>query len=147
VDAGDLFGEWVPEEWIRQIRGVVKNCYWHTFIYLTKNPARLRNYTFLQNEWVGTTVTGNSDFQRVKNLSKTDARVKFLSIEPLLEPVEFDLSEFQWIIIGAQTGPKAVKPERRWVDIILQGAEKHKIPVFIKNNLRYSLQLRQFPGS
>jgi protein gp37 len=146
VDTGDLFGNWVPEEWIEKIRMVVQRCFWHTFIYLTKNPLRLNNYTFLPNEWVGTTITSQEDIQRAEALKGVHARIKFLSIEPLLGPVELNLSGFQWIIIGAQTGPGAIKPDKLWVDMLLKEALKHKIPVFIKNNLGFFKNFRQFPA-
>ena len=100
----ELFGDWVPQEWIDKILNVVKeNPQWN-FLFLTKNPKRLVDIDFPENSWVGTTVDEQSRvapameaFQQVK------AKVKFLSCEPLQERVVFeDMSMFDWIIIGGQ---------------------------------------------
>lgn len=136
VDTGDMFGNWIPEEWIEQIFETVKKCDWHTFQFLTKNPKRLIRYEFPDNAWVGTSVNSDEDRKRAESIKKAKARVKFLSIEPLLGPVTFDLKGIDWIIIGAQTGKHPVAPEREWIEGIVKQSEKLNISLFLKNNLR-----------
>lgn len=147
VDTGDMFGNWIPEEWIEQILDVVKKCDWHIFQFLTKNPERLIKYKFPDNAWVGTSVNSDKDRKRAEIIKKARAKVKFLSIEPLLGPVTFDLKGIDWIIIGAQTGRNPVIPEREWIEEIIKTAEKYRISVFMKNNIkRYSkIFIQKFP--
>ena len=64
-DCGDLWGEWVPNEWIEEVLKVVKKCPQHTFQFLTKNPQRYLDFEPLpDNSWAGTTVTSNKDHGR-----------------------------------------------------------------------------------
>jgi protein gp37 len=147
VDTGDLFGEWVAGEWIEQILDVIKVCYWHTFIFLTKNPKRMLKYTFPPNVWAGTTVNSDKDIKRAEIIKNVSARITYLSIEPLLGEVSFCLEGLQWIIVGAQTGNKPVIPEKFWVDKILRDAERFNMPVFMKSNIKpyYPGLIQKFP--
>lgn len=147
VDTGDMFGAWVPEDWIKKILDVVKTCNWHIFQFLTKNPGGLIKYEFPDNAWAGTSVNSDKDKERAEIIKKAKARVKFLSIEPLLGPVTFSLKGLDWIIIGAQTGKNPVRPAGKWIDIILKQAEDYRIPVFLKNNIKqYTKQfIQQYP--
>jgi len=68
--------------------------------------------------------------------------------EPLLERIEVDLSGIDWIIIGAQTGQRALKPKFEWVEAIINSADNNGTPVFIKDNLKYiGFTQQQFPYS
>jgi len=147
VDTGDMFGGWVPEEWIDQILNVVKQCNWHTFQFLTKNPERLIKYDFPDNAWVGTSVNSDKDIKRSNFIKQSKAKIKYLSIEPLLGPVTFDLKGIDWIIIGAQTGKNPFIPKTEWIDKIIKQSNKYKIPVFFKENIKqYSNYfVQQFP--
>lgn len=136
VDAGDMFGNWVPEEWIEKILTVVKRCSWHTFQFLTKNPERLIKYDFPDNAWVGTSISTDKDRKKADTIKKAKTVVKFLSIEPLLGPVRFDMKGIDWIIIGAQTGNNSVKPDRKWIDKLVKQARDLNIPLFFKENIR-----------
>lgn len=137
VDTGDLFGKWVPAEWINSILDVVRVCPQHTFIFLTKNPVRLLEFSFPRHAWVGTSISTTEDSHRVDIIKKTDTLVRFLSIEPLLGPLhDIDFLGLQWIILGAQTGRNAPLPDHVWVDDIVNRAKALSIPVFIKNNLK-----------
>ncbi|MDA8170671.1 MAG: DUF5131 family protein [Nitrospiraceae bacterium] len=129
VDAGDAFGQWVPAEWIRKILDVTARAPWHTFQFLTKNPRRYLEFEFPGNCWIGTNVTLDRDRGRAELLLKAHAPVRFLSVEPLMGEVTFDLAGFQWIIIGAQTGRSPVRPEKDWIERILITAERRYVPV------------------
>lgn len=135
VDTGDLFGSWVPIHWVEQIIDVVKQCDRHIFMFLTKNPKRYQEFDFPGNCWLGSSVNNNKDCGNVEMLKQVTAKIKYLSIEPLLGPVTCNLKGIQWIIIGAQTGKNPLNPERGWVDGLLKQAERHRIPVFIKTNI------------
>lgn len=147
VSAGDLWGEWIPHVWIVEVLKVVKKCPQHTFQLLTKNPRRYLDFELPQNSWAGATVTCDEDYERAKIMKKVKAPVRFLSIEPLLGEVGFDLRGLDWLIIGAMTGKNPLRPKRQWIERILPEAKRLGIPVFLKNNLRpyYPFSIQQFP--
>lgn len=147
VDVGDLFGAWVLKEWIEQVLEIAWQCSWHTFQFLTKNPIRLSEFGFPDNCWVGTSVNSDKDSDRADMLRNIKAPVRYLSIEPLLGKVSFDLKGFQWIILGAQTGRNPVKPEKEWIADILRHSGALNIPVFMKHNIRpfYNEFRQEFP--
>lgn len=140
----ELFGDWIPSDWIQKILDICRSNSQHTFQILTKEPTRLPNFHFSDNIWVGTTVTDVDSLINVNSLIRCDARVKFISFEPLLEDV-FPENDFllptlrfvNWIIIGAMTGPGRKKhfPDLKWVRNIIRVARAYKLPVFIKDNL------------
>jgi protein gp37 len=147
VSAGDLWGDWVPNEWIEKVLDVIRKSPWHVFQCLTKNPRRYLDFELPQNSWAGATVTCDEDYERAKIMKKVKAPVKFLSIEPLLGEVGFDLRGIDWLIIGAMTGNNPLRPKRHWIERILSEANRLGIPVFLKNNLRpyYPFSIQQFP--
>ena len=148
VSAGDLWGAWVPKEWIEDVLDVIRKSPWHVFQCLTKNPRRYLDFEPLpDNVWGGTTVTCNEDYERAMIMKKVKTPIRFLSIEPLLGEVDFPFDGIQWVDDGAQTGKNPVKPRIVWVEKILSNAKKLGIPIFLKNNLRscYPFSLQQFP--
>lgn len=147
VDAGDLFGSWVPEVWIKKVLKVAEECNWHTFMFLTKNPDRMLEFKFPENAWVGTSICSHRDNVRIETLKKVRAKVRFLSIEPLLGRVQANLRAIQWIIIGAQTGKNPVNPELSWIEELLSEADSFNIPVFLKHNLSpyCTIKRQEFP--
>jgi protein gp37 len=146
-DCGDLWGDWVPKEWIEEVLKVVTKCPQHTFQFLTKNPQRYLDFELPSNAWAGTTVTSNEDHEQAKIIKRVKVLVRFLSIEPLLGEVNFDFNGLQWIIIGAQTGKNPLRPKKEWIEKILSDAKRLGIPIFLKNNLRphYPFSIQKFP--
>lgn len=149
VDAGDLFGAWVPDTWIVDVLNVIRECPQHTFQLLTKNPQRLLSFEFPQNAWVGTSINSDKDANRAEIVKRAHASVRYLSIEPLLGEVAFDFTGIDWIIVGAMTGKNSVIPEKEWIDGILTATRENNIPVFMKKNMeRYypeGKSLKEFP--
>jgi len=146
VSMGDLFGAWVPMDWKMKVLKTVENCPQHIFLFLTKNPTGYLGLAFPDNAWIGMTVTKLEHLQ-VINMDGLAAKTKFVSIEPLLsgpkKPIEF--RGIDWIIIGAQTGPGAVKPRPEWVQEIINQARTQKIKVFLKDNLKWPEQIQEYP--
>lgn len=143
----DLFGEWVPDSWIKAVFEACEEAPQHRYLFLTKNPAGLK-YPFYNyfnhnhNWWIGTSITGLNDCKRAYELYQETSRRanKFLSIEPLLYELdfeEFDIEEFNWVIIGAETGNRKDKviPKREWVDNIISQCRSAGVPVFLKSSL------------
>lgn len=146
----DLFGAWVPDEWIQQVLEACDAAPQHRFLFLTKNPSRykeLENLLPLHRHppavaemWFGHSYTGTGDY---KPMQLHPAHSRFVSIEPLLH----DLSEQDmmvvaatndWIIIGAETGHRKGKviPKKSWADGIVYYAKRNNVPVFMKESLR-----------
>lgn len=137
----DLFGDWVPDEWIAEVFDACWNAPHHRYIFLTKNPARymalaeagkLPEY---KNFWYGSTVTTPDTLFWWSEYHNT-----FVSIEPMLErfPVtESPVKKVGWVILGAMTGPgsKQHQPEREWVELLAQDAQSAGVPVFMKDSL------------
>ena len=143
----DLFGDWVPSQWIRAVLEVADNTPQHIFQFLTKNPKRLSQWNgfWPKNCWVGTTVTNQADAdERLPWLLRVNAPVIFISHEPLLSPIDVKSSlgvmpdsKINWAIIGAMTGPGAVKVEPAWVINLEYQYQQAGVPIFEKNNLSY----------
>jgi len=136
----DLFGDWVDKTWIERVMLAVTEAPQWTFIFLTKNPKRLLDITWPENAWVGTTVDVQARVEKACEVFRDlEAPVKFLSCEPLLEPLEFnDLSMFDWMIIGGQSegnSSPAFQPEWMWVESLLIQARKFGLKVYFKPNL------------
>ena len=139
---GDLFGAGV-HSWQREaiFRAVVFNKQ-HTCLFLTKEAEGMQkvmsywNGPPVRNLWLGVSVTNQTDAgERIRHLVRTPAAVRFLSVEPLLGAIDHLAGGISWVIIGAQTGPSAVKPERRWVEVIADQC-KADVPIFMKANLQ-----------
>jgi len=144
----DLFGPWVERLTQDLIFHIVRHCPWHTFLFLTKWPHRLSLFSpWPENAWVGATATeGPMASYTVGDLRNVDAPVRYLSLEPLRGHIDGPFLEgLDWVIIGAQTGPGAVKPRDEWVSELLCYADHYEIPVFLKDNLHWPTVIRQRP--
>lgn len=152
---GDLFGDWVPAEWIQAVKMAALGSH-HTFQFLTKNPKRLKDFNpWPENCWVGTTVTNQADMNsRLPELLQAEARIRFSSHEPLLGPIEVEKVGYPrvpiktapfWAIIGAQTGPGAVKPDPAWVQGLIDQYRAAGVPIFLKDNLNWPEKIQEWP--
>ena len=140
----DLFGNWIPTEWILKVFSACENNPRHQYLFLTKNPHRYRellNEEYLPkspNMWFGYSITQNGGMTFNSDTHKT-----FISVEPLLEDITDGLfstdagAAANWVIIGAETGNRKNKviPKIEWIERILKHCDKHGIPVFMKDNL------------
>jgi protein gp37 len=141
----DLYGRWVPDEWIGKVHAsMCANPAWQ-YITLTKFPARYVGLDMPPGAWVGTSVDEQKRVRIAEDaFRKIDGvAVKWLSLEPLLEPLEFtDLSVFDWVVIGAQTETRqpsgtvpAFAPPFEWVARIVAQAREAGCRVHLKPNL------------
>jgi protein gp37 len=140
----DLFGAWVPAEWIESVLETVRACPQHRFIFLTKNSARYNEFALPDNCWAGVTLTGEGTVREAAMLQSLISAVphrRYVSIEPLRARLDDSiigmLSGVDRVIIGAQTGPgsKAHKPARGWITEIVAAADAAEVPVFLKRSL------------
>jgi len=148
----DLFGRWVPAEWIEAVLAEVRKAKQWNFLFLTKFPTRMAEFDFPSNAWVGTTVDCQARVANAeKAFRKIKAGVKWLSIEPLIEPLKFnDLAAFQWIVIGGSSKSSQTpewKPPLRWVIDLEESAANAGVPYYEKSNLGARVnRIRQYPG-
>ena len=137
----DLFGEWVPDDWIREVLAVCAEAPWHNYLFLTKNPERYPRQSgtcrSLENIWFGTSITDPEDMARITQLPEGFHR--FVSFEPLLGRMDAKglpglLEPVEWVIIGAETGQRKTKtiPDRKWIDEIVSACRRNNIPVHLK---------------
>jgi protein gp37/ParB-like chromosome segregation protein Spo0J len=148
----DLFGQWVPAEWIEATLEMARrNTTWN-FLTLTKFPQRAAEFVFPKNVWMGTTVDAQA---RVDNAERAFAKIKcdtkWLSLEPLLEPLVFKrLDLFQWVVIGgasASTKTPAWVPPFDWLVNLHQAAREAGCRIYHKTNAGLSdeIRVREFP--
>ena len=143
----DLFGDWVPDEWIREVFEACKKAPQHNYLFLTKNPKRydeykVKPYTIrgVFNLWYGMSITRESDLDCTWMLPEYCNT--FISIEPFLEDLQIvkgdlRLTCLDWVIIGAETGRRKDKivPERKWIDDIVNECQRNETPIFMKSSL------------
>lgn len=125
----------------------------HDFLVLTKMSERIKDFEYPSNVWLGVTVTGAQDEGRIWDLLQSKARVKYVSFEPLLYKCrnDLDLCGIDWVIIGGcrrisypKPFPKFVPP-REWVEPIIAEARRIGAAVFLKDNLEWDQEIREWP--
>lgn len=137
----DVFGAWIPDEWIWEILNTCMRYPLHNFLFLTKNPERYEHIDAMgrlpaaKNMWYGSTLTNPEDACFISNKYHT-----FWSIEPIHAPFKmWEMGDFSpdWVIIGAETGHRKEKiiPEKEWVEEIVDWCDKSMIPIFMKKSM------------
>ena len=133
----DLFHEGVPFDYIRQVFEVMERACWHRFQVLTKRGERLAELAprlrWPPNVWMGVSVETERYRWRIDALRSTDAKIKFLSLEPLLGPLhDLDLHQIDWVIVGGESGPKARAVDPEWVTDLRDQCRRTGVPFFFK---------------
>jgi protein gp37 len=138
----DLFHPSVPDDYIVQVARVMERTAWHTFQVLTKRADRLNSLlngklsfaAGYEHIWWGVSVEDKkSGVPRIKHLRATPAKVKFLSIEPLLEDVgQLDWTSIDWAIVGGESGPGARPIDREWVISLRNQCRLARVAFFFK---------------
>ena len=135
----DLFQDAVDEGVIRQVWEVMRQAHRHTFQILTKRPERMqrilskRAFPTLPNVWLGTSVESAAQVDRLDQLRRVPARVRFVSFEPLIGPItDPDLRDIHWAIVGGESGPRARPMEEGWVDDLRDVCQRQGVAFFFK---------------
>ena len=133
----DLFHEDAPEAFIHRVFEVMRRASWHRFQILTKRAERLAEISprldWADNIWMGVSVERREYSFRLDYLRRTGARVKFLSLEPLLGPLpDLDLRGIDWVIVGGESGPGSRPMSPAWVIDIRDQCRRLGIPFFFK---------------
>ncbi len=133
----DLFHPDVPLEFIQQVFEVMNKTPRHIYQVLTKRSERLLEISsqlrWTKNIWMGVSVENQDYTFRVKDLAKTRAKIKFLSIEPLIGEIDtLDLRRINWVIVGGESGHKARPIEKKWIHFIRKKCKENDVPFFFK---------------
>ncbi len=133
----DLFHEDIPFDFIEAVFDVMVKSNWHTFQVLTKRSERLKELHKLlnwsPNIWMGVSVECEEYLYRIDDLRRTGAKVKFLSLEPLLGPLpRLDLSMIDWVIVGGESGPRSRPLKEDWVLKIRDQCLENDVRFFFK---------------
>ena len=137
----DLFHEGVPDSYISQVVGVMREASWHTYQVLTKRAERLADFLLnlpsaasFQHIWWGVSVENkNSGIPRIEHLRRAPVHTRFLSIEPLLEDLgRLNLDGVSWVIVGGESGPRARPMKREWVVSVRDQCAAAGVPFFFK---------------
>ena len=133
----DLFHKNIPDSFIFEVFETMNKANWHQFQVLTKRSERLLQISELifwpKNVWQGVSVENEDVLFRIDHLRKSDAKTKFLSLEPLLGPLpNLNLNNIDWVIVGGESGFKARRMKKEWVKEIKYLCEKQNVPFFFK---------------
>jgi len=146
----DLFHEDVPDDYVVAVAKVMQHADWHTFQVLTKRAERLRRLlstklkfaAALPHIWWGVSVEDQRfGLPRVQHLRAAPARVRFLSVEPLLEDIgRLDLTGIYWVIVGGESGAGARPLDQEWVESIRDQCEDQGVAFFFKQCGGFQMQ-------
>jgi protein gp37 len=149
----DLFHQNVPDSFILAVfRTMIERAPWHTYQVLTKRPSRLAHTRLLRDilslagawpahVWLGISVENNAFRWRIEKLRQVPAPVRFLSCEPLLGPLDLDLSGIRWVIAGAESGHGARPMDEQWVRSIRDQCVAAQVAFFYKQNAVHGRKL------
>ena len=137
----DLFHTGVGADYIDKVFDVMETASHHTYQVLTKRSGRMRKYLSAryrdrrppQHIWMGVSVEDTPRRVRIRHLQETPAAIRFLSLEPLLEPLPaLDLKGIDWVIVGGESGPGARAMREEWVMEIRDECDRSDVPFFFK---------------
>jgi len=133
----DIFHEYAPVSFIKKVFNIMRSANWHIFQILTKRSERLfeldRCLRWAPNIWMGVTVENQNYAYRIDHLRETGALTKFISLEPLLGPIQnLNLNGIHWVILGGESGPNARPIKRAWVENVRDQCVESGVPFFFK---------------
>jgi protein gp37 len=134
----DLFHEDIPDVFIRQVFDVIRQTPQHTYQILTKRADRLADFfnkhEAPHNAWIGVSVENiKHGLPRIDALRNIPVKIRFLSVEPLLEDIgKVNLQGIHWVIVGGESGPKARPMKQEWVINIQRQCKQQKVAFFFK---------------
>lgn len=157
VSMGDLFGEWVPDEWIKEVFEACTAAPQHTYMFLTKNPNRYYQLgegdeAIIPDEGIAGWFGASASTEEQAKEAYQNTNCMWMSLEPLHGEFseEFfthwdmvgdgmfdEIRRWHWIVIGAETGNRKDKitPKREWIEDIVNSCKETETPLFMKSNL------------
>ena len=158
----DLFGEWVPDNWIFQVLKAAMNAPQHKYFFLTKYPERYMKifrsrpfdddygtWILPKGFWYGYSASTQKDLDS-RDIYTAGIKNLFVSIEPMQEEIILNGEKFGWVIVGAESGNRKAKilPKWEWLEGIVCYCREYDIPLFMKNSLAPIWEgplIQQFP--
>ena len=133
----DLFHTAIPLSFIKEVFEVMNDNPQHVFQVLTKRADRLfevhKELKWTHNIWMGVSVEDERVKDRINYLRKTKAKVKFLSLEPLIGPLpNLNLKKIDWVIVGGESGHRPRPMDAEWVLDIQEQCKEVGVPFFFK---------------
>jgi protein gp37 len=138
----DLFHPDVPDSYIKKVFETMVRASHHVFQVLTKRPERMSDWSnkyfkkgLPDHIWLGVSVETQAYAGRIKHLQRVPAQIRFLSLEPLLGPIQLNaelLSGIHWTIVGGESGHWARPMDPQWVYTIKQDCFRYRVPFFFK---------------
>jgi protein gp37 len=137
----DLFHKQIPRSYISAVFDTMERAEWHVFQVLTKRSSLLQKYlsdrysggTAPAHMWFGVSIENEQATSRIVHLQKSRAKVRFLSIEPLIAPVgKLSLDNIDWVIVGGESGPGARPMRPEWATDIRDQCVGARVPFFFK---------------
>lgn len=137
----DLFHKDIPFEYIDRVFDTMERASWHIFQVLTKRSSILKKYVNLRYKnrsapahiWLGVSLENSKQLSRVAHLRTANATTRFLSIEPLLGPINnMELADIDWVIVGGESGPRHRPMEQDWVRSVRDQCIAAQVAFFFK---------------
>lgn len=137
----DMFHADVPDTYIDQVFEQMEAVDRHIYQLLTKRPERMRRYVRKRYAnavapaqiWFGTTIESGDYAWRADMLREVNAKMRFLSIEPMIGPVDaVDFNGIGWIIVGGESGPGKRPMNPQWARDVRDRCLATGIPFFFK---------------
>ena len=133
----DIFHERIPLTFLKKIFKVMNDTPRHIYQVLTKRSERLEEiankFEWTENIWMGVSVEDDRVINRIANLKNTPAKIKFLSLEPLLSSLpNLSLKGIDWVIVGGESGTKSRPVQKEWIIDIKDQCEKANVEFFFK---------------
>jgi protein gp37 len=133
----DIFHESIPLNFLKKVFKVMNDTPRHIYQVLTKRSERLEEiankFEWTENIWMGVSVEDNKVIDRIANLKNTPAKIKFLSLEPLLSSIpNLNLKGIDWVIVGGESGTKSRPVQKEWIIDIKDQCEKANVEFFFK---------------
>ncbi len=134
----DVFWDKVPEIHVRELFDVMQRAHWHDFLILTKRHERMvemaPSLSWPPNVWMGVSIENRRFVHRADYLRRVPASVHFLSVEPLLGPVDLTgrLEDIEWVIVGGESGRKARPMDLAWARSVIAQSRSAGAAVFVK---------------
>lgn len=151
----DLFHEKLPDEYILKVFSVMNKTPWHTYQVLTKREKNLlrlnEQINWTDNIWMGVSVGIKEAAPRINYLRKTNAAVKFISAEPLLEDLgKINLSGIDWLITGGESGHSRRNFNCNWARSLRDQCQKQNVKFFMKQvdkikEIPPDLMIKEYP--
>jgi protein gp37 len=133
----DLFHEKMPFDFLDKVFEVMEKTPQHKYQILTKREKIMQDYfgsrSVPNNVWMGVTVESAKTKHRIDSLRKIDAKIRFLSVEPLIADVgELDLTDIHWVIVGGESGAKARPMKPQWAINVRNQCDEQDVAFFFK---------------